>query len=288
MELLDQFQLPRERTLDYLVGIWVLTKGKLVAPPQPPAPALEVPTASVSPPPPLPKFDLASLQQLSLLQPIPPLSQPSTSSHPTEAPPLANLQAPASLGLSPPHVASTPPQPHLANPNLAAEVASLTPEQIQLMLQTLTKTGVAPAVGQAPALHQQPHIPPPAAMPGQPWPPHNQYAAPFPGPPQPPHNNNSPPYPDNREYDYGYGPNQPPYAAGPGYDRDRPYPNAGGGYRARGGRGRGGDRGRNGQGWQKNGQRGRGGPPPTGPRNRNASGPGGAGWGGEAHQQRQW
>nr|GAT43603.1 transcription elongation regulator [Mycena chlorophos] len=44
MELLDNFHLPKLRSANLLVGIWVLNKGKLVAPPAPPPP-VPVPAA---------------------------------------------------------------------------------------------------------------------------------------------------------------------------------------------------------------------------------------------------
>ncbi|KAF7985144.1 hypothetical protein HWV62_7704 [Athelia sp. TMB] len=120
MELLDELRLPSTRTSDYLVGIWVLNKGKLAPPPQPlagqsPAP-VTAPTASQSPP-------------------VQPFGAP---------PPTAPLV--------------------IAPEVLAAEVASLTPEQIQLMLQTLAgNPAFAPAT--APPAPPPPHMPPPTMYP---------------------------------------------------------------------------------------------------------------------------
>jgi len=117
MELLDELRLPKKRTSDLLVGIWVLNKGKLA----PPATPL-VPQA-----PPVTALATVSASQL----PVPPNTVP---------PATAPLQ--------------------IAPGVLAAEVASLTPEQIDLMLRTLSGTnGIPPTPPTVPP--QQNHLSPP-------------------------------------------------------------------------------------------------------------------------------
>ncbi|KAI0766610.1 hypothetical protein BD413DRAFT_494258 [Trametes elegans] len=284
MELLDNLQLPPSRTTDYLVGIWVLTKGKLAPPAKPlvpvPPPAVASPAPPPSSTPAMPKIDFAQLQQMGLIQPPQP-------PHVPPPPP------PQSLSVSPP---PAPFQPAVtATPNLAADVAQLTPEQIQLMLQTLAKTQAIPT--QQPSVSQPyaipthatspPHSAPPPqpiALPQaalQPWttpapssypPPYpQQHSPPYPGPGPGPHQPPNAPYSDRGGF------NDAPYGDRGGFnERDRPlhaghnhgpYEYDRGGYRGRGGRGRGGN-------WQKN--RGRGGP---GPRGRGRGG--GGGWGGD-------
>ncbi|KAI0350712.1 hypothetical protein OH77DRAFT_1412629 [Trametes cingulata] len=291
MELLDQLQLPQSRSVDYLVGIWVLTKGKLAPPPAsaaPPVPITAPAAAPVSAPAPLaaaptptgmPNIDFAQLQQLGLVQPPQPAQPPPSQPFAIATPPTA------------PQPTTTAPT---SNPSLAADVAQLTPEQIQLMLQTLAKTSQA-APGHIPAgpppqpygiptsmpTHSMPPsqapVPPqPIALPQaalQAWtgPPAPAYHAPYqqhqPAPP-PPYaggqpSNGTPPYGDRYERDR-------PYHSPHDYDR---------GFRGRGGRGRGGnDRGRGRDGsWPK--ARGRGG---SAPRNRGRGG--GGGWGGDGQR----
>ena len=264
MELLDELQLPKERSTDYLVGIWVLTKGKLAPPPQPiqAASAAGAPRPS-STAPVLPNIDFSQLQHLNALKNIPPLV-PST----IPVVPQVHPQISPAGAMSPP---SAPP------PNPTPDVSALTPEQITRMLQALSKassqspSSSVPIAG-VPAA-SQPIALPTAAL--QTWAPQAPYPPPaYPQPPPPypvnvPPASQSPPH-GNARFD------QRPYQSHPnnGFEYDR-------GHRGRGGRGRGGgDRGRGrDQGWPK---RGRGGPPPTGPRNRGGSG----GWGGE--QQQRW
>ncbi|KAI0629132.1 hypothetical protein C8Q77DRAFT_307544 [Trametes polyzona] len=284
MELLDQLQLPPSRNVDYLVGIWVLNKGKLAPPPAPavptPAPTAAPPVSAAASAPgsAIPNIDFAQLQQLGLLQP----SQPA---QPVPPPPPPGQSAPPAPTPLQPASTSAPP-----SSNLAAEVAQLTPEQIQLMLQTLAKTSQA---GQVPVplpvpipaphsdpygipglpQHQQPIPPPqPIALPQaalQAW---SQGAPGAPGYPAPYHQQ---PHPQPHQQPPPYG--GPPQPYGERFDRtERPFHNSyeydRGGFR--GGRGA---RGRGGGGWQK--PRGRGGP---GSRNRGRGG--GGGWGGD--QQR--
>ncbi|KAJ3506536.1 hypothetical protein NLJ89_g6815 [Agrocybe chaxingu] len=150
VELLDDLKLPKARSRDFLVGIWILNKGKLA---------------------PLPGH----------AQTTPPVQTPTpTQSTPTPQPPAPALNIPV---FNPPPVAplsatpnAPPPIPNLpiAPSTLAAEVASLTPEQIQSVLRTLAATnlpGLAPpAPAPAPPPQSFPPIPPPLNRP--PFPPH--------------------------------------------------------------------------------------------------------------------
>ncbi|KAJ6610202.1 hypothetical protein B0H10DRAFT_2061219, partial [Mycena sp. CBHHK59/15] len=102
MELLDNLHLPKIRNTNYLIGIWVLNKGKLAPPPPPPVPSV------------VPQFNVPTL---------------------------------------PPAVPGMPVMSLNFEPSvLAAEVAALTPEQVRLMLQSLTATTLN-------AIPQQ-HVPP--------------------------------------------------------------------------------------------------------------------------------
>ncbi|CDO75985.1 hypothetical protein BN946_scf184548.g2 [Trametes cinnabarina] len=275
MELLDQLQLPPTRNTDYLVGIWVLTKGKLTPPPNAPATAAVAPTSLPGPAagpaqqpsaaPVIPNFDFAQLQQLGLL------SQPSQPSH-SPVPPTSTQS------LLEPAVSMPPPQPTLTAPsssNPAPDISQLTPEQIQLMLQTLVKT-TQHISGQAPPAQlystpttMPPHSTPPSqsVVPPQPialpqaalqaW----TSQAPTHPPLYPPQlSAPPPPYPSapSAPPPHVYNPDGP---YGERYDHNRPYPSAHddyerGGYRGRGGRGGRGFRGRGGN-WKA---RGRGGP----------------------------
>ncbi|KAF9645365.1 hypothetical protein BDM02DRAFT_3120313 [Thelephora ganbajun] len=287
VELLDSLRLPKTRTEDYLIGAWILNKGKLAAPPAP------------TPPPPPPTLStntpglasiISQLQQTATnpsfgVPPPPSISPPSIPS----VPPIA-----------PPPVSESPINPAA----LAAEVASLTPDQIQRMLQSLTQVGpgqIPPPIPQ----RSPPPIPPssnghgpppwmnglpPPGPPGMypPFPPNigqHQPSGQGPSPPplhphqQPPYHSSGPPSPHRPPYPGGPG---GPYenqdqSDGPGYERSRyergygPPPRGGrgrsesGGWRGRGG-GRDRDRGRDRErgdrprdsGWPKRG--GRGGP----------------------------
>lgn len=176
LELLDSLKLPKDRTRDYMVGIWILNKGKLAPPPIPPAPvAVGTPTLPLHPTPPNP-----------LLQngPRPPPGIP------TFTPPIPSLAAPGPLALpilgssavTPPHVPSiSPPAPAPAVDlnALAAEVATLTPEQIQNVVRTLQMSGAAiPSVLQA----QVHAAPPPSALPPSHLPPSYPFIASAPPP----------------------------------------------------------------------------------------------------------
>ncbi|THH32466.1 hypothetical protein EUX98_g1724 [Antrodiella citrinella] len=203
MELIDDLQLPKSRTVDYLIGIWVLNKGKLVPPPNPPSAPI---TSSIPP----------TLSQTG----VPPPSPAAPSYMPPPMPP------------------TQPPQQEGAAANLANQVAALTPEQIQMMLRQL---GTAPTgIPVLPPLipPQMPPGPPPMPPHQSSW--NNAHHPPYPGPPPPnagypphipppqPHPPMSPPqpYPSGSAYDYDYDRS---------YDRNRAPP-----YPPRGGNGRGG------------------------------------------------
>ncbi|KAG7444961.1 uncharacterized protein BT62DRAFT_933372, partial [Guyanagaster necrorhizus] len=180
MELLDNLRLPKVRQTNYMIGIWVLNKGELKPPPE----AAGVPPSTLSPPNP---------------------------AVPTN-PPIPNI--PTLANLAPP-IASAQIEPAA----LAAEVAALTPEQIQLMIRTLQGPGglsiPIPPVP-APSMPAASHVPAPLPQswglnplqPPPPPPPHHNGAPPMYGMYQPPlHPNNS----DQRR-DYSR----------PGYDRGGP------------------------------------------------------------------
>ncbi len=207
MELLDNLRLPKVRQTTYMIGIWVLNKGELKPPPEP----VTAPPPTISPPVPA----------APAISPIP------------NIPALANL--------APPPIAPAQIEPAA----LAAEVAALTPEQIQLMIRTLQGPGglsipIPPVPTPAPA----PSIPvaplAPAPLP-QSW-----GINPL-QPPQPPHHNGGPPM-------YGIYPPLPPPQPPTNSDQRRDYSRPGydrggsGEFRerrdSRGGHDRGGDRSR--------------------------------------------
>ncbi|KAI9431373.1 hypothetical protein H4582DRAFT_1858968 [Lactarius indigo] len=175
IELLDDMRLPRTRSADCLVGIWVLNRGRLVAPPapapQPLAPAGIAPSAPALPP--------ALASALASIMPAGAVFPP-------------NVTAPTQAAF--PLMGGAPP-PSMSAADLAAQVAALSPEQIQAMLVTLQQQPPQPP--QHPPPHPPPplHIAPPPPPPLQPhWP-----GMPEPPPPQPP----AVPY-GGYEYDYDY------------------------------------------------------------------------------------
>ncbi|KDQ61735.1 hypothetical protein JAAARDRAFT_520263 [Jaapia argillacea MUCL 33604] len=185
MELLDELRLPKQRDTQYLVGIWVLAKGKLAPPPTSTTP----PSVSAAPPP-----------------------APSTlgqSSQTTSTNPPLNLSG---LDLSALNLSGLSSLiPHLNNSAVAAELASLTPEQMQTMLQTLSATSAPPPPTLAPTVA-------PVAIPvhsmspaSQPW--QTGVGAPPSYPPSHSHSPHSPPQP------LGYG--GPPPGRYDRYDRER-------------------------------------------------------------------
>ncbi|KZT71961.1 hypothetical protein DAEQUDRAFT_80269 [Daedalea quercina L-15889] len=152
MELLDDLRLPKKRSSNYLVGVWVLNRGKLVPPPV---------TSTPVPPPSVPGAPPIQLPQ-SLLDLLPSIvPQPQTQ----------------------PHSAAPPTQPPPTNAALAAEVAQLTPEQIQLMLRTLTSSSLASQppipVPFQPAITAIPQVPIIPSLPLQQLPPSHQQPIPL-------------------------------------------------------------------------------------------------------------
>ncbi|KAJ3824385.1 hypothetical protein EV361DRAFT_927257 [Lentinula raphanica] len=138
IELLDDLCLPKIRTSDYFIGIWILNKGKLASPPPlPPPPSIPVLPAPFIPDP------------ASVSTPPP----PSTSSILPSLPNIANASARVAIDQN----------------ALAAELASLTPEQIALVTQALANapmiTATTGSIPAGPSGSQQP-IPPTFT---QPW-----------------------------------------------------------------------------------------------------------------------
>lgn len=182
VEVLDDLKLPKIRDKDYLVGIWILNKGKLAVLPTAPS-VLHAVT-----PPTVPPF-----QGQSPLSQTPSQNVTSFQSPPHMPPqPVQNLPPPAIAGLS-----------AIAPDALAAEVASLTSEQIQELLKTLSATtamqlppgGVPlPPVPPVPSLPPQSALRPPGAPGHIPTPPMGQHIMP-PGAPQPWMHGSPPPGP---------------------------------------------------------------------------------------------
>ncbi|KAH9166816.1 hypothetical protein EDB89DRAFT_2001434 [Lactarius sanguifluus] len=200
IELLDDMRLPRTRSADCLVGIWVLNRGRLAAPPPPPqplAPAGITPSAPALPP--ALASALASIMPAGAIFPpnvtaptqaavaaalshLPP-AIPTTNAHP-----LGSLHPPAPQF---PLMGGAPP-PSMSAADLAAQVAALSPEQIQAMLVTLQQQ--PPSQPQ----HPPPHPPPPLRV-APPPPPSQPHWPGMPEPPPPP----AVPY-GGYEYDYEY------------------------------------------------------------------------------------
>ncbi|KZT20099.1 hypothetical protein NEOLEDRAFT_1141182 [Neolentinus lepideus HHB14362 ss-1] len=147
MELLDGLHLPKSRASDYLAGIWVLNKGKLAPPPTPnPAPQASVAPLNPAIPQPLPTNG-TPLNNVATPVPVPAPLTPITS------------------------VPQNPPAPAAINPQaVAAELATLTPEQIQLMLQTLSGSGLVPPVSIPTGVPPIPLQPPGMTAQTPPWP----------------------------------------------------------------------------------------------------------------------
>lgn len=166
VELLDELKLPKIRDRDCLLGVWILNKGKLAVLP------------GASQPPPVPTVSLPTQPQLQ------PQLQPQPQPQPSHTPPLNlsilnNLPPISTLNAARP--GSGPPVPALpiARDALAAEVASLTPEQLQEVLRTLASTqlppmpqpGPPPVLPQMHNIHGPPmhHVPtPPIGVPTPP------------------------------------------------------------------------------------------------------------------------
>ncbi|KIM44727.1 hypothetical protein M413DRAFT_9028 [Hebeloma cylindrosporum] len=177
IQLLDELKLPETRSRDYLIGIWILNKGKL-------APLPGAPTQSSTPPianqPPQP----AQPPQPPPLTQTPPLNVPYNPS-----PPVPQL-LPKGIPSLPPAIPGLP----IAPAALAAEVASLTPEQLQEVLRTLASTtqiALPPPPQPQPALPQPPPFLQNRPPPHMPNPPLTQHTPPVPQawmqqPPPPP------------------------------------------------------------------------------------------------------
>ncbi|KAK0202607.1 hypothetical protein DFS33DRAFT_1341611 [Desarmillaria ectypa] len=173
MELLDNLHLPKVRQTNYMIGIWVLNKGELKPPPEPAA----VPPPTISPPVPT----------VPTISPIP------------NIPALANLAPPIA--------------PQIEPAALAAEVAALTPEQIQLMIRTLQGPGgLSIPIPAAPV-----PAPAPSAAPLVPAPLPQSWGINSLQPPPPPHHNGGPPM-------YGMYPPPPPPPTNSDQRRDYPRP----------------------------------------------------------------
>ncbi|KAI0788754.1 hypothetical protein C8Q75DRAFT_767793 [Abortiporus biennis] len=229
MELLDSLQLPKVRKSNHLVGIWVLNKGKLVPPPTLPAPPpAPVPGPSTS----VPTSESPTASSINLTQLL------------SQLPNLSAAAQAASMG-TPTH------QPLPAA--VAAEVATLTPEQIQVMLRTLSASAGTPPLPASTTIPVPLPVPQPLSStpPQVHWnntlPPSTAYPA-F-GPPVGPGMHGGPPVsmPPGKPY--------PPYN---GYEQDRYPPNESyGGYDRPGNRGHERDRGGRGRGGGGSGGRGR-------------------------------
>jgi len=199
IELLDDLHLPATRNEDSLVGIWVLNRGKLAA----------LPPLAPLPPPPQPATSVLSHSQPTHAgQPLPfapPQGQHSSVLPPALASALASIMpagaafpnaGPAALAAALSHLPSapasvTPTTPALVPPSippasaaeLAAQVASLSPDQIQTMLLALQQQQLpqGPSSSGLPP-PPVPSVPPPpmqAPLPPGPVPIH------VPGPPLP-------------------------------------------------------------------------------------------------------
>ncbi|TFK39798.1 hypothetical protein BDQ12DRAFT_511721 [Crucibulum laeve] len=192
MEFLDDLKLPKIRQVDYLIGIWVLNKGKLVAPPAPPPQPAAISSTSSEGPLDTPSVPISAPHSVPTNLNIPVFNNtPPVPSPVGPIPP--NSLVPA---LVPP---SAPPAPPLSvTPSaLAAEVASLTPEQIQMVLRTLASTASLPLPVPTPPQTQP--LPPPPSMAMPPMPPRPGWPTPPPGfyPPPPPSHlaSHTPPHP---------------------------------------------------------------------------------------------
>ncbi|KAG7093685.1 hypothetical protein E1B28_007343 [Marasmius oreades] len=181
MELLDDLKLPTERISNYMVGIWWLNRGKLAPPP------------SLSTVTPTPNIPLVITSQPS---PPPPQLQPNPI--PTLPSQIASL-------------AATLPVDQKA---LAAEIATLTPEQMDLMMRALASSvpsAPLPAPPITAPIPSQPHSSPsiPGFSPSSSQSPWSPSVANY--PPMPPYastsglGNNSPPQQIRQHNDRGGG-----------------------------------------------------------------------------------
>ncbi|KXN87405.1 Transcription factor bye1 [Leucoagaricus sp. SymC.cos] len=274
IELLDELKLPKTRKTDLMIGIWILNRGRLSnPPPQPPsttpvaAPSSATPGAPPSTVPNIPPLPphLAATASQSPPVPQPPLNAPAPP--PSAAPPSAPAIPPHSLPALPPHIDRTA---------LAAEVASLTPEQVSNLLRQISSSNLpfpinlpTPAGGSTgapqqispPAMSGQP--PHGAHLPLPPPPPPPPPSHPWPGYPVPPGPSPSGGYPSPPSV-YGHPPPPPhshsmptaPHHGPPSHDRRDSYGPPHGHQGSHGGRG---DRDRGERGWRGGGGGGGGG-----------------------------
>lgn len=222
IELLDELKIPKTRKNDYMLGIWILGRGKLNGPPIQLPSTTPTPVSSTSTPAPL----SVPPPMIPNIPTLPPHLAASTTSLPHHLPNLTGaITSPPQPGLPPPQVNQAA---------LAKEVASLSQDQIQNLLKTLSTTNLPfnlPNIGgpsQVQPLHSGPPPPPPPQWPGFPMPghlslPHGGYPPPgfggprppLPPPPPPP----GPPIDDRRD---SYPPPHGVHPAGrSGGDRDR-------------------------------------------------------------------
>ncbi|TFK61925.1 hypothetical protein BDN72DRAFT_849198 [Pluteus cervinus] len=267
MELLEDLRLPATRQQDYLIGIWILNKGRLAPLPHTPHPL------SHHPPPPHTGFG------------VPPLPTVHVPGGPPQHPGIAGLSLPPEVAaqlnlaaLNLPSLISQFQQPSTQHgplthqqqqqlgtpsPALAAELALLSPEQIQTAIRALTMAGVTvpgmtpvpPAGGPGPL---GPGGPPPLLLPTGPHmqhhpPPLHPHAH---APPTGPHALTHPQPPPQPHPGWMNAPQGPPVPTGPagyphGPSSSQQYDRRGGDYGGRdrgrgwgggGGGGGGGDR----------------------------------------------
>jgi len=83
VELLDNLQLPKERKEEFLIGIWVLNRGKLVAPQM-------LPLSQVSQPQP-PPAQQPALSTFGMNNPL--LNLPNVSRPPASQPPASTVKS---------------------------------------------------------------------------------------------------------------------------------------------------------------------------------------------------
>jgi hypothetical protein len=158
IELLDRASaVPKRRAQDAILGVYVLTKGKLVVPaPTPPVPAKT--PAPVAPPPAVANL-IQSQGGISSL-----LSSVFGSLPPQPTPP---QPAPTFVPPPPPQPVQLHPPPTATLAALSNDLQNLTPDQINLILQGLAGKAALPPV--VPPAHAQPPQGWPA--PPQPYPP---------------------------------------------------------------------------------------------------------------------
>ncbi|KAF5362569.1 hypothetical protein D9756_002357 [Leucocoprinus leucothites] len=288
VELLDELRIPKTRKADFLIGVWVLFRGKLSHPPPQPPSGTPATASSATPAPVTPTVPAPPMPNIP---PLPPhLASAKSQSPPVPTPSAVTPGAPSAPSRLPPGL----PIPPQINPvALEAEVASLTQEQVQHLIHSLTASGFqlgASAPGgsgpaappQAVPVPGQPphgsHLPPPPP-PSHPWPgypipggpPPSQPPGIYPPPPGPMYGHPPPP-----PHSHPYAPSPPPHHGPSDHDRRDSYGSPHGHY----GGGRGGDRDRG----DRGGWRGGGGGGGRGQRGRGKHRGGGGGGGNSSHR----